>query len=1101
MHPPHPPGAGSPPSATGRRWLPRRDERLVFTNFLLLLALPLLACAVHFYHAAGTYDLSLPVRSDHAVTVRVLLNLGAGYEPTNPAFTSLSASPDRPAFVRVSVPAGPLAGLSLHFDAAPGAPIRLGPVTIRARGDDAGDPIATIPLTALIAKGDIARLTPENDGGARLEASSKPIDPTATLNLPRTLALPFDAGSFVSDLARALLLYGAAAFGALLAWRRGLRAGGFRTRVEHARAALESGYAWTIRTAGTRPLGTLWLAAAAGVVVSCYPVVFAGKSFVSPGISGYVLYDHMPTLPDGVLTPSEDAQGGDTAASLVQSIPYAAIERRALLHDGEFPLWNRYNAAAGPLLGQGLSMIGDPLQWMVILLGANSGAWDLKFLLARLLFAAGLGLCIRAATGRVAAAALLAFSASFAGFFLFRFNHPAYFGMCYAPWILLAWLEVAREPGGEGGRRRGLRWTGLLLLLANWVEFNSGTVKEACMLIAGLNATGLLLFALSDARPTLASKGRAFAGLLWAGGCFVLVSAPLWRTLLDAITRSWSDYTQPRAWQLQPGLLPGLFDDIFYREFNRTENLLDPSANFVVLLGMAFAAVGFRELARRRAFLALSLGALLPLALVFGVVPPGWIMAVPFLGNVTHVDNTFSCVLMVHLFVLAGCGLEHCRARMRSPEWTTDFALALALVGGLLAAFLGLTQAVQRSDFNPLAAVGEVRLSAFFRSYVPSLLAALAALPLLLRALRRDRGATLPGLAPWVALCLGAMLWRGGQQLHSVAGFDRYVMHPPPRVDLLGTSPAVERLRALQREEPGRCLGLGDNLVPGFMGVYGLEAPSGPDALQNRYYHALLTDSQLPMMWHWRLVANRQLVTAARRFYDLLNVRFYADRATGPAPAPLPGTHLLGRYDLDLYESDTVWPRAFFTDALTVSHGNQELFSLLGTGDGRPFAAVPPGVLAGPGSRPELRALLREDGGGDSRAVVPATGYHLGNHATSFRVRASGPGVAALLESYQDPENVQVEINGKPATPFRVDEAFAGVFLPGAGEYEVVFRYGPRSLPLLLAASALGLTLLAGTALRARRDLVLLKTPSAELAAGDPSRAADAPERRPYLLC
>ncbi len=65
---------------------------------------------------------------------------------------------------------------------------------------------------------------------------------------------------------------------------------------------------------------------------------------------------------------------------------------------------------------------------------------------------------------------------------------------------------------------------------------------------------------------------------------------------------------------------------------------------------------------------------------------------------------------------------------------------------------------------------------------------------------------------------------------------------------------------------------------------------------------------------------------------------------------------------------------------------------------------------------------------------------------------------------------MRVEINGRPAPSFRVNEAFAGVFLPAAGDYEVSFRYGPRDLPLLLGASGLGLALLAGTAWWLRRQ-------------------------------
>ncbi len=1076
MHPPHPPEAGSAPkpvaaplpAPTGNRLLPRRDERLAFTNILLLLTLPLLAYAAHLYHAAGTYDLSLPVQSDRPVAVRVFLNLGAGYEQADPPSTALVESPDRPLLVHADIPAGRLSGLSLHFDRAPGAKIRLGQASIRARGGDNDNPVAVVPLHGLRALSDLPRLTSDPDDGVSMEVSSKPTDAAAQLDLAWTIVLPLDTANFVQDLALGLLLYVVTVFGALLAWRRLLQTEQFRQRAVRGQSALERGYAATGRTIRARPLAALWLAAAAGVAVSCYPVVFCGKSFVSPNICGCALYDTMPTLPGYTNIGIEDTQGSDTEASQVQSIPYAVMERRALLH-GEFPLWNRYNAAAGPLLGQGLSMIGDPLHWMVLLLGANSGAWDLKFLLARLLFAAGVGLSVRAATGRLAAALLLAFSACFIGFFAYRFNHPAYFGMCYSPWILYAWLEIARERGGPGAGRRSVRWVGLLLL-ANWMEFNSGTVKETSMLIAGLNATGLLVFALSDARPTLGSKGRALAGLVWAGICFVLVSAPLWHTLLDAIVHSWSDYIQPRAWQIQPGLLLGLFDDIFYRQFNHNESMLDPAANFVVLLGVAFAVVSFRALARQRMFLALSLGALGPLAMVFGVVPPGWIKAVPFLGNVTHIDNTFSCVLIIHLFVLAGYGLERCRARLLASDWGMDLALAAALVAVMFGAFLGLTQADQRTTgFDPLKDIGEVQLSAFFRPYVLSLLAAFVALPLLWRQLRRDRGACALGVAPWIVLCLVAMLWRGGQQHHAVAGFDRYVMHPPTRVDLLASSPAVARLQARQAEAPGRCLGLGDNLVAGFMGIYGLESASGPDALQNRYYHAMLTDSTLPMMWHWRLIANRHMATVMRPFYDMLNVRFYADSPSGPVPPPLAGTHSLGRYDLDLYESDTVWPRAFFTDTLAVTNGNKELFALLGAGDGRPFATVPPAVLAGPDGAP-LRALLRGEGGAEGRAVVPASGYQSKNHQTTFRVHAPGPGVAALLEGYQDPTNVRVEINGRAAPSFRLNEAFAGVFLPAAGDYAVCFRYGPRDLPLLLGASVLGMVLLAGTAVWLRRQ-------------------------------
>ena len=40
------------------------------------------------------------------------------------------------------------------------------------------------------------------------------------------------------------------------------------------------------------------------------------------------------------------------------------------------------------------------------------------------------------------AALLLAASSAFIGFFSWRLNHPAFFSVCYAPWILYSWLRI-----------------------------------------------------------------------------------------------------------------------------------------------------------------------------------------------------------------------------------------------------------------------------------------------------------------------------------------------------------------------------------------------------------------------------------------------------------------------------------------------------------------------------------------------------------------------------------------------------------------------------------------------------------------------------------
>ena len=127
------------------------------------------------------------------------------------------------------------------------------------------------------------------------------------------------------------------------------------------------------------PRKALLLIAVASVVISCYPVVFFGKSFVSPTIGSYMLYPAIPTLPGYQSSRIEDTKGSDTGATLWQSLPYSFIESRALFTDRQLPLWDRWNSAGTTLFGQGLSMLGDPLHLLVLAFGGLPGRGILSF--------------------------------------------------------------------------------------------------------------------------------------------------------------------------------------------------------------------------------------------------------------------------------------------------------------------------------------------------------------------------------------------------------------------------------------------------------------------------------------------------------------------------------------------------------------------------------------------------------------------------------------------------------------------------------------------------------------------------------------------------
>ena len=791
-----------------------------------------------------------------------------------------------------------------------------------------------------------------------------------------------------------------------------------------------------------RPVLTLLATAAVAVAASCFPVIFAGKSFVTPENGTLCLYASFPTLPATPPGPVENPKGADLAALLWAHLPYSVAEHRAIFRDHELPLWNRANSCGVPLLGQGQSMIGDPLHWIPLCAGGAAWAWDVKFVLAKIIFAFGIGLVVRAGVGRLGIAALLAASSAFIGFFAYRFNHAAIFSLSYAPWLLLAWLEIARAPAWRGAAR----WVALLIA-ANWIELNSGTAKEASMLIVALNGTGAL--ALLITRESWPAKARkltfAAAGLF----IFLLLSAPCWLVFLDALGCAWTSYSVPRAYQIQPSLLLGIFDDLFYSQTVADENHTNPSANFFVFLGALWALVHARRLIADRTFLALALVAFGTMALVFGVVPPGFIMRLPFIGNISHVDNTFSCVLIILLFPLAGFGLKVCRERMADAGWRGDWGVTLLLAVALGAVFLGSIQAKTRLPFAPLAEARQIVTSPFFRGYATALLLAVALLPLIARRLLHARAWTLANVL-LAALGIFTLHFRHG--MYVATKFDGYVMNPQERVDLAAPSSAVEYVKS-HAPEPVRVTGFGEVLSPGFNGVLGLENITGPDALANARYREFVDAAKLPVVWEWRLTVGKSTVPTLLPLYDFLNLRYYLG-TPGTGPAVVVGLKRVGTSDLDLYESPTVWPRAFFTDTLATYQTADEFAQMVWSGDHRPFAAMQAGTASTGGLPSELAA----------RQAVPATDYRLTSNSTTFAIDASARGLAVLSAAYED-GNFRATVNGTPAPCLRVNHAFYAVPIPQAGHFTVRFEYWPRRLTLALWLAAAGLTLLAaGTA-------------------------------------
>jgi len=809
---------------------------------------------------------------------------------------------------------------------------------------------------------------------------------------------------------------------------------------------------WLTLTGGLMrrsPAAVCFLLALISVSLSCYPVIFFGKSFVSPNNDRgtFLLYGKMPTLPGYQDTTTDDKKGADLGAVMWYMLPTSVVESRALLKHHELPLWNRFDSTGVPLLGQGQSMFGDPLHLLVLLTNGSAAWWDVKYILAKLLFAFSISLCVLHGTKHLPAAIIMAISSPFIGFFSYRYAHSAFFSFCYAPLILLCWFKFADASRG----RAAAAWLGGMAL-TNWMVMNSGTVKEASILLLAMNACGLIT--LICVNPVAGNRSVKVLQAICVQILFVLIAMPIWLTFLNVLRGSWTAYDLGGAFQLQPSLVIGLFDDIFYRQFNRDEFHLDPAANFLTLAAVLWLCVSSKRIDRRRFSLALGITCLLALAMVFGVVPPALIVRVPFLRNIMHIDNTFSCVAIICLLILAGFGIKAFWNDCHALDFSRPYFRLVVVLALLLALYIGSTQAAQRSTIAMLPLGKHLTGSRFFWGYSFSLIVAIAVAPLVGRkAIAANR------VRPWhiVSLLFLFILlhWRHG--MHLKTPFDPYVMNPHHRESLIAKSSPALQLIKNRSNQPARAIGLDHNFLAGYGGSVGIEQIDGPDALANKHYRALMEVGGVKCYGAWRYKIDAEELASNARLFEMLNVGYILDSVTARKPV-LPDLRAVASLDLNVFECEKAWPRAFFTDKLSVYQREKEVIDLLNSGDGRPFAAVQKDDL---GLQPALSNVLSGLGPSVPGQVMPATDYVLTGNKTSFRIQAPAPGVVVLTEAYV-PDDFQVVVNGKRQDYFRVNSAFKGIFLAHAGTYTVSFAYWPKYLTVSLWTGATGLVLLIG---------------------------------------
>ena len=762
-------------------------------------------------------------------------------------------------------------------------------------------------------------------------------------------------------------------------------------------------------------------------IISCYPVVFFGKSFVSPALHRWpLLYnftDSLPGFPQHTVV--ENVRGSDVGATMWSIVPNTVVEYNSITRFSEFPFWNRYIGGGTPLFAQGYMMLGDILHWIPVLLGGSAVGWDIKFVLSKAVFAAGIGLLIFQFTQFFFASSFLAVSSCFIGFFAFRFNHPAFFVLTYAPWVVLQWDRLGELLALPSPRIRRCVTESVLLAVITWLQLNAGPPKEGVITACFMHALGMLAF-VDHVRQRRGWTQSILIAIGYAVA-IVLISSPYWLLFLDALSKSYTTYDHPDVITFPLWKILGFFDNFFFQQIDGT--LHGPSTNIFILLCVVSATASLRWHQSIR-YHGVWLLFLLSLFIAYGLIPRFILISIPFINNIYHIGDVFSVPMMILALILAGHGInDYLQASAKHRIFVHDLSLSIFLILWFVYVLMtpGKTTFLFVICVFIVMVTGIVQLQQHARSGI-----------------WKNRMFII------LACCFLLLHIRHGIHLTTgIADIDDYVQHATERADFSRKSSAVEYVKNRIHEQPtpSRVIGEGMVMFPGTNAMLGIEGLVSLEALRNEYFENLLEKVDYPYIdYGWLRLIRSDQIDKRSTALDLLGVGHIM--ATPGTKIPQ-SVKLVHSSDMDVWERETVWPRAFFVNQVFETHQPTDILTALGKIPHSPFAAVDARLI--PQGIPVNDHAASE--------VVPARQYSLTNNSTQFSVSATGPGIIVLGETY-NPEDFVAEINGKQVDYIRVNQAFKGIWVTEAGTYNVNFTYRPPKLPQTMIIFTCGILLL-----------------------------------------
>lgn len=762
-------------------------------------------------------------------------------------------------------------------------------------------------------------------------------------------------------------------------------------------------------------------------IASCYPVVFFGMSFVSPACIAPLLYPYPPWIPGFPLNVmAEHFHGSDIGAAAWSIVPNTVVQYKALIQYLEFPFWSRYVGGGTPLYAQGQSMIGDILHWIPISLGGSAIGWDIKFVLSKAVFAMGMGLLVFRLTRHFLASSLIAISSCFLGFFAYRFNHPAFFVLTYAPWIVLQWDRLGEILSSRCPRIKSYIIQGFLLAAVTWLQLNAGAPKEGVITACFMHTLGILFFV--DHVRYRCGWIRSFLIAAGYSLAIVIISSPYWLLFLDALSKSTTPYDTPGVAVFPLWKILGFFDNCFFQKIDGT--LAAPSTNIFVLMCLTSAVASWCWYKSARLFETMVLF-FLALSIAYGVVPKFILISIPFINKIQHVYNTFSVPMMILALILAGFGIQQ---YLEASEKHKKIILKLSL-----SVFLGLWLIY-------ILMIRSEKTILFF-------LVVFAVIVVGIRQLYRqaETGVWNKRIIIIFASCFLLLHVRHGMHLMTgMGGIDSYVQNPTDRPNFSNKSTAIEfvKNRIKEKKMPQRVIGEDHIMFPGYNSLLGLEGLVSVEPLKNGHFEKLLSIVDYPDMgWNWLRLINSDQIASRSTALDLLNVGYIV---AAPGTQIPQGVKLIHSSDLDVWERETVWPKAFFVNQVFELKKPSDILDLLKKSPHKPFAAI---------ENQSVPYGIPKNVNSDYK-FISAQDYLLTGNSTKFSVDTTGPGLIVLSETYY-PGDFVARLNGNNVNYIRVNQAYKGIWVNKADRYNVCFTYIPEKLDQAILIHLLGSLLLA----------------------------------------